>query len=267
MRFAFGKNWQSFVDTALDTRRIVQASESLRRLLAVDHLRGRTFLDIGCGSGVFSLAACLLGAEHVVAFDYDQDSVGASMNVRARAGISAERWEIMQGSVLDRAFLERIEQADIVYSWGVLHHTGEMWQAIDNAALKVRPGGLLALALYNDVQRAIGGSMMWWQIKRFYNSAPLLARRLMEGGYAAAFLLKDTVGLRNPLKTVGEYSSTSGRGMDFWHDVRDWLGGFPYEYASPADVFTYLHSTYGFQLEYLNTSTGVGCNEFTFRRP
>jgi hypothetical protein len=155
----------------------------------------------------------------------------------------------------------------VVYSWGVLHHTGAMWQAIDNAAGKVRPGGQLALAIYNDVQRALGSSAMWWRIKRMYNTAPWPVRRLMVGGYVAAFLLKDAVSLRNPLKTVVEYSSTSGRGMDFWHDARDWLGGFPYEYATPAAVFNYLHCKVGMQLEYLNTSSGVGCNEYTFRKP
>src|SRR3712207_3811365 len=133
IRFAFGKNWQSFVDTALNSQRIVKAAASLRRLLNLEHLCGRTFLDIGCGSGLFSLAACLLGAERVIAFDYDTDSVDASRAVRARAGIPAERWSIEQGSILDRAFLDTVHPADIVYSWGVLHHTGAMWQALDNA--------------------------------------------------------------------------------------------------------------------------------------
>jgi 2-polyprenyl-6-hydroxyphenyl methylase/3-demethylubiquinone-9 3-methyltransferase len=267
MRFAFGKNWQSFVDTALNSQRIGKAAGSLRRLLGVDHLRGRTFLDIGCGSGLFSLAACMLGADRVVAFDYDQDSVQASIAVRARAGISAERWRIEQGSILDRTFLDMLDSADVVYSWGVLHHTGAMWQAIDHAAGKISPGGQFALALYNDVQRALGGSRMWWHVKQAYNAAPQPVKRLMEQGYGAAFLLKDAANMRNPLRTVKEYSHDSGRGMDFWHDARDWLGGFPYEYATPAAVFNHLHATFGLQLEYLSTSGGVGCNEFTFRKP
>lgn len=267
MRFAFGKNWQSFVDTALNAQRIGKAAISLQRLLGTEHLRGRTFLDIGCGSGLFSLAACMLGAERVVAFDYDPQSVGASMAVRARAGIAAERWQIEQGSVLERAFLDRLGPADVVYSWGVLHHTGAMWRAIDNAAGQVLPGGQLALAIYNEVRRGVGGSAMWWQVKRVYNVAPQPLRRAMEGGYSAAYLLKEAAQLHNPLKTIASYSDDSGRGMDFWHDVRDWLGGFPYEYATPASVTGYLEAKHGLRTQYVHVSSGVGCNEYMFRKP
>src|SRR5262245_20705144 len=94
IRFGFGENWQSFVDTALNRERVGRAANSLRRLLKVDHLRGRSFLDIGCGSGLFSLAACLLGAENIVAFDYDPNSVQASIALRTRAGIAPDRWHI-----------------------------------------------------------------------------------------------------------------------------------------------------------------------------
>jgi 2-polyprenyl-3-methyl-5-hydroxy-6-metoxy-1,4-benzoquinol methylase len=267
LRYSFGANWQSFVDSALNTQRIGKAAKSLQHMLKTEHLIGRTFLDIGCGSGLFSLAACLLGAKKVVAFDYDLQSVQASMVVRARAGISAERWHICQGSVLDGKFLDGIEPVDIVYSWGVLHHTGAMWQAFDKAVSKIKPGGQLAIAIYNDVERTIGGSAMWWQIKRMYNLSPQTVKRLMEVGYAGAFFLKDMLNFRNPLKTVRSYSSDSGRGMDFWHDARDWLGGFPYEYASITDVNEYLDHKFGLQLEYLQPNTGVGCNEFTFRLP
>jgi 2-polyprenyl-6-hydroxyphenyl methylase/3-demethylubiquinone-9 3-methyltransferase len=236
-------------------------------MLNVEHLCGRTFLDIGCGSGLFSLAACLLGAETVAAFDYDIQSVQASIAVRSRAGISSDRWHICQGSVLDRAFIDRFECADVVYSWGVLHHTGAMWQAIDNAASKIKPGGQFALAIYNDVEQLLGGSAMWWQIKRAYNLSPYAIRRIMEAGYAGAFFVKDAVNLRNPFKTVGSYSSDSGRGMDFWHDVRDWLGGFPYEYATIAAINEHLYNKSALKLEYLHANPGVGCNEFTFRCP
>jgi SAM-dependent methyltransferase len=265
LRFAFGANWQSFVNSALNTQRISKAAKSLQRMLKIEHLRGRTFLDIGCGSGLFSLAACLLGVEKVFAFDYDQQSVQASIALRTRAGISADRWHICQGSVLDRDFFDRIEPVDIVYSWGVLHHTGAMWQAIDNAASKIKPGGQFAFAIYNDVERILGGSAMWWHIKRVYNVSPPVIRRMMEVGYAGAFFLKDAVNLRNPLKTVGSYSSDSGRGMDFWHDARDWLGGFPYEYATIAAVDDYLHNKLALDLEYLHPNPSVGCNEFTYR--
>lgn len=266
LRFGFGANWQSYLDAALTPGRVERAVDSLRLMLGVQSLEGRTFLDIGCGSGLFSYAAHCLGAERVESFDYDPESVGASLALRSRVGVAPERWSVRQGSVLDEAYMARVAPADVVYSWGVLHHTGSMWRAIDAAAAKVAPGGQLAIAIYNEVRSQLVGSARWREIKRLYNRAPALGRRAFEYGYAGAFMVKDLVALRNPLGTITRYNGDESRGMDFWHDVRDWLGGYPYEYATAGDIFMYLHGRLGFQLEYLKTLDGLGCNEFTFRR-
>ena len=230
-------------------------------------------MDIGCGSGLFSLAACLLGAERVVSFDYDPNSVEASLALRERASQpdrierAINKWQIMQGSVLDEEFLAALEPADVVYSWGVLHHTGAMWQAIDNAVSKVKPGGVIAISIYNNVESRVGGSAMWWQIKQAYNRSPQAARRLMEYAYVANFMVRKLLTLRNPFKMIQNYGDGAGRGMDFWHDVRDWLGGFPYEYATAGEIFNYMHNKHGLELIYLDTHDGHGCNQFTFHPP
>ncbi len=75
-RFEFGANWNRFL-AVLNDERIAQAEESLKRMLEVDNLQGKSFLDIGSGSGLFSLAARRLGAR-VYSFDYDPKSVACT---------------------------------------------------------------------------------------------------------------------------------------------------------------------------------------------
>ena len=266
-RYEFGTNWQSYVRHALNERRIAHAVSSLKDFLGVEDLRGLRFLDIGCGSGLFSLAGHLLGAERVESFDYDPRSVSAALGLKARFGIPDERWAVRGGSVLDPGFMSAVEPAHIVYSWGVLHHTGRMWDAIDAAAAKVIPGGRFAISIYNRVDRFPDSSRMWWHIKRFYTSSPGAVRRLMEGAYLANFALNRLVTLRNPLKPILDGEGAGRRGMDFMHDVRDWLGGFPYEYATSGEVFGHVHRTAGYELVKLVNWEGNACNELLFRRP
>jgi 2-polyprenyl-6-hydroxyphenyl methylase/3-demethylubiquinone-9 3-methyltransferase len=267
IRYAFGANWASFVARALNERRVANAVDSLKRLLGSETLEGRTFLDVGCGSGLFSLAACLLGATRVVSFDYDPNSVETSRSLRARFEIPEERWSIQRGSVLDPAFLATLEPADVLYSWGVLHHTGAMWEAIDAAAGRVKPGGLFALSIYNKVERFPDSSAMWWRIKRFYNRSPGAVRALMEWAYVSRYVAVRLVSLRNPFAELADDRGDGKRGMDFWHDMHDWLGGFPYEFATAGEVFGHVHGRLGLTLEALVTCDGNVCNEFVFRRP
>ena len=238
-----------------------------RRLLRCDTLDGRTLLDIGCGSGLFSLAAHVLGARRVVSFDFDPQSVSASETLRSRFQVPPERWTIHQGSVLDEAFLGRLEPADVVYSWGVLHHTGDMWKAITHAARLVRPEGRFAISIYNRVTRFPDRSSMWWKIKRFYVRSPGAARRALELAYVTNHMATRLISLRNPLRPLLERGGEGRRGMDFWHDMRDWLGGFPYEFATAGEIFEFVHDRLGLELIYLNTVEGNACNEFLFRRP
>jgi len=267
LRYGFGANWKHYVEVSLNEERIEHAVRSLRDLLGLDDLTGRVFLDIGCGSGLFSLAACRLGAEQVISFDFDADSVRTSQWLRSRERIGESRWRISQGSVLDPAFMATIPPVEVLYSWGVLHHTGRMWDAIDAAAAKVAPGGRFAISIYNRVERKPDSSAMWWKIKRMYNRSPGLVRGLMEAAYVTNHALTRLVTLRNPLRVYTDRAGAGRRGMDFMHDVRDWLGGFPYEYATAGELFEYVRRKHGFVLERLRTGDGNICNEFLFVRP
>ncbi|HYY59119.1 MAG TPA: class I SAM-dependent methyltransferase, partial [Pyrinomonadaceae bacterium] len=131
LRFEFGRNWRRFLST-LDEERILEAERSLRLMLEAETLDGKSFLDIGSGSGLFSLAARRLGAR-VHSFDYDAESVACAQELKQRFFAGDADWTIERGSVLDSDYVKRLGQFDIVYSWGVLHHTGAMWRALENA--------------------------------------------------------------------------------------------------------------------------------------
>jgi SAM-dependent methyltransferase len=262
-RFSFGANWSDYADRITDAR-IAEAEQSLVKLLGRARLDGLRFLDIGCGSGLFSLAARRLGAR-VHSFDFDHDSVACSRHVRDKFWPSDSGWTIEPGSVLDRAYLERLGQFDVVYAWGVLHHTGDMWTAIDNACQRVAPGGAMVIALYRRT-RTCG---FWTAEKRFYASASPITQAAIRIPYQAAYLLRIALSGKNPAAFVRDYSCN--RGMTFRNDTHDWLGGYPYESTTPDEVVPFLTER-GFRAEPLPTLDagwgffGTHCDEYVFRR-
>ena len=262
-RFEFGGNWASFL-SVLDEERIASAAHGLQRMLQVERLDGLRFLDIGSGSGLSSLAARRLGAQ-VHSFDYDPQSVACTRELRRRYFPGDDGWTVERGSALDREYLGRLGQFDIVYSWGVLHHTGQMWHALENAAIPVAPGGKLFIAIYNDTGTQ---SRRWHAIKRIYNELPKLARKPFAVAVTAPAEAKALAGAilrRRPgayLRSWTEYRRR--RGMSKWHDIVDWVGGYPYEFATPDQIFDFYRSR-GFTLAKMKCGVvGLGCNEFVF---
>jgi 2-polyprenyl-6-hydroxyphenyl methylase/3-demethylubiquinone-9 3-methyltransferase len=266
LRFEFGRNWAMFLEL-LDDSRIEHAEASLKAMLEVETLEGCSFLDVGSGSGLFSLAARRLGAR-VHSFDYDPHSVGCTAELRRRFFPGDRHWTIERGSALDEPYLDSLGTFDVVYSWGVLHHTGDMWRALDLVRHRVAPTGRLALALYND---AGGRSARWRWLKRTYLTLPAPLRPLFAALAIAPIELRLAAGALvrgTPMEYVRWWTrySEHKRGMSRWRDIVDWVGGYPYEYARPDSIFGFYRRR-GFAMRRLTCAPGpLGCNELVFEK-
>jgi SAM-dependent methyltransferase len=261
LRFGFGANWADYAAKHFSDERLDIARRHLLGFLKLPDLASRSFLDIGCGSGLHSLAAWRAGARPVTSFDFDPASVATTMKLRQLAG-SPPEWTVQQGSVLDRAFVSRLPTADIVYSWGVLHHTGHMWTAIENAASRLHDRSMFYIALYATEAFTSPTPDEWLAVKRAYNRGGPLRRRWMEWQYAWNNSIRHQIAAgRNPLAVLREHSRA--RGMSYWHDVRDWLGGYPMEFAGNKETEFFCRDRLG--LELLHIKAGEANTEFLFR--
>jgi 2-polyprenyl-6-hydroxyphenyl methylase/3-demethylubiquinone-9 3-methyltransferase len=261
-RFAFGRNWSRFVRTSFTQERVDIARRHLLEFLGRTDLEGVDMLDIGCGSGLHSLAACQARARRIKSFDYDPDSVATTESLRRHAG-EPPCWSVSQGDVLDRAGMERLGKWGLVYSWGVLHHTGSVWQAIENAQACVAEGGLLYIALYSADVQSKDEQAFWLATKQEYNRRGRVGRQRMAAWYIWTYMM-GRKWRRLPLVAKRMITHRLTRGMSMMTDIHDWLGGWPMEYTHDQDVVDMLEGRHGFRL--VNIKSGEACTEFLFRR-
>ena len=262
MRFEFGKNWTDFVQKHFDESKLEVATAHMLGFLEMDDLKHNTFLDIGCGSGLHSYAAWRSGAEQVVSFDYDENSAAATRMLRRYAD-DPENWTVTTGSVLDESFIGGLGTFDIVYSWGVLHHTGEQWRALRNAARCRKPDGKMYIALYTSDAFVDPPPEFWLDVKRRYNESSWAGKRFLELWYIWRF----ETGLSPAawwrlVKKIHDYKKN--RGMSYFTDIRDWLGGWPMEFSSISEVKGFVSNELGLKVTKL--SAGHANTEYLIER-
>ena len=262
-RFKFGSNWSNFI-RLLNNDRILKAEKSLINALGVDNLENKLFMDVGSGSGLFSLAAKRLGAK-VISIDFDPECVACTNELKRRYFPTDDTWHVVEGSVLDNGFFDDLPKVDILYSWGVLHHTGDLWSALKNVRNKVQKDGSIYIALYNDQGTA---SDIWLKIKQTYNKIPSLLQPLFVMLVILPFeilALAINITKLSPLRYLRSWTGRRGhRGMNKWHDWVDWVGGLPFEVATPEDIVEFFMEK-DFNLTKIRTVNGWGNNEFIFK--
>ncbi len=257
--FSFGKNWEQFVSANFSEERIEIARQHLLNFLEIKDLEGKHFLDIGSGSGIHSLAAFKSAAQRIVSFDVDPYSVATTKKIHQMYG-SPANWQIAHGSILDDNFIRAFEPADIVYSWGVLHHTGNLWRAVSNAATFLKPGSIFYIAIYDKTP----DTPYWTDIKKKYNRTGRPGKKLMELSYVwrTFFRTASPSRIRKSIMYISNYKTS--RGMEFWTDVKDWLGGWPYEPATLEEMCAFCEGTLG--LERMKVKTGEANIEYLFKK-
>lgn len=258
--FEFGANWRDYAKT-VDQTRIDLAIAGLKKLFP-DGLAGKRFLDIGCGSGLHSLAALLLDATEVLATDIDENSVNTTRELLGKYAPNG-KWQARIVSVFD-ASPDNIGTFDVVYSWGVLHHTGDMWRAIEKATTFVGEGGQFAIAIYAKTPFDFA-----WKIeKRLYAHSPAAVQWVLRQSFIAVLMAGKALRGKDPRAI---FRDPLERGMNLSHDVHDWLGGYPYETATVDELnarisalgFSELRS---FPIPDLIGVLGSGCHELVFAK-
>lgn len=251
MQFNFGKNWQAYSDDVLNSGKFTESKESLRNLIGEEKISECRFLDIGCGSGIFALAAKEFGAKEVIGIDISKESVDAAQKNAQKFNVDDVNF--YKKSIFDED-VKDLGKFDIVYSWGVLHHTGDMYRAIKKSVELVENDGLFVLAIYNKHW----SSPLWKIIKYSYNKMPKILQKLYIYAFAGIiFIAKFLVTRKNPLKKK--------RGMNFYYDVIDWVGGYPYEYASKREIVDFIESNDFKLVKFVGATVPTGCNEFVFK--
>jgi len=262
--FDFGKNWKNFLKY-FDVDRLNNSKKDIENFIGIKNLSNKSFLDVGCGSGLSSLAARSMGAK-VFSFDVNPLSIECTKYLKSKFFNNDYNWKILKGDVLNKNFIKSLKKFDIVYAWGVLHHTGNQWRALNNLMSLCKSGTILFLALYNDEGLK---SKQWLTIKKRYQNLPGFFKTLY------VFYIYFLPEFRNFIKFCLQGKPLSyfkkiiyykrNRGMSYFHDMVDWVGGYPFEVSTPGKVINFLKKN-KFTIKKIKKSNNSGNNIFLAKK-
>jgi len=256
--FDFGENWVAYSREALTKEKVESARIDFKQLYSGISFEGKRFLDIGFGQGLALLFAKEMGAI-VTGCDINHKCKESLEITKQVVGYKGEITTII-GSILSKETMNALRgdcnnKFDIVHSWGVLHHTGSMYKSLKDVTTLVENDGYIVLAIYNRHW----SSPLWRFIKFVYCYMPQMVQKLLIAGLTPIIVAsKFIVTGKNPLKCK--------RGMSFFHDVTDWIGGYPYEYASSEEICSIMRSKGFTCVRTVLAEVPTGCNQFVFKR-
>lgn len=261
--FQFGKNWNNF-SNSISKNNINNSLKSIQNLISKKDIENKSILDIGCGSGLSLLSFLKLGAKSVCGVDIDPMSVKTAKSVIEKY-YNNKNWSVEEKSIFD-INLKTYPKFDLVYSWGVLHHTGDMWRSIDIASSLLKKNGVIFLALYQKTKLC-----KFWELeKRFYVNSPKIIQKIIRTLFKTLYISGLIVSKKNPKVFFQNYKEK--RGMEWHYDIHDWLGGYPYESIKRRDLEIFLNKkgfvieNYFYKKNKLFGLLGSHCDEFIARK-
>ena len=270
-RFSFGSNWNEFIDNSITNK-----SFDRKLKYCINHLSNtfsksidkKIFIDIGCGSGLFSLAAIKLNASKVLSFDFDLNSVNTTNKLLSLKGVDKEKANSLQHDIRNEIILSNYLNAEqskkiqkFIYCAGVVHHTGNVYLSMDNVSkLANNKNDEIFISIYNKIPVL---TFLWWLEKKIYINVGIwrrLALFIWLFAWSSYWILK----LQNPIKNIQRYGDND-RGMSFLTDAKDWLGGYPYEPLYKEDVIAFFKKR-NFELINFNRGGNWGLNDYLFKK-
>lgn len=144
VRAEFSREWfdeidARFVDAA---RHFAHDERPFGRIIPFDAITGKKVLEIGCGMGLHTELMARAGAE-VTALDISPKSVAATKARLALKGLTADVREV------DAETLDIQNEYDLIWSWGVIHHSSRTGRVLRNLYGALKPGAQLRFMVYS----------------------------------------------------------------------------------------------------------------------